>query len=217
MSDDFYIRNGKQIKKATAAEPITNKSDLYEISRAFEKGYTKKEGKKEKHYKPHPKYRMLWELSIGLGFRISDTLTLTVEEVTEQDTEKEEKKTGKKRPVILNARLQGLVNDYIKEFKLKPEDKLIFSNNKSKNGGEIDRSQAYRKLKEVVNTVCPKIRFSNHTCRKTWAYFLYLKEGKNITIVQKALNHTSSLTTCDYIGLSKKELKEKLTDFDPLA
>ena len=113
--------------------------------------------------------------------------------------------------------MQGLVNDYIKEFKLKPEDKLIFSNNRSKNGGEIDRSQAYRKLKEVVNTVCPKIRFSNHTCRKTWAYFLYLKEGKNITIVQKALNHTSSLTTCDYIGLSKKELKEKLTDFDPLA
>lgn len=210
FEQNYYIRNGVKIKKATASTPITDKADLFKITETFRADVKSK--------KLHKKYLILWELAVGLGFRISDTLPLTVADVMGNDIEVTEKKTGKRRMLVLNERLQTLVNKYIKEFNLKADDKLIFSN--TSNGIKtkaIDRSQAYRKLKEEVKKVCPNIRFSNHTCRKTWAYMLYLANDKNIAIVQKALNHASSLTTADYIGLSKQELREKLTNFDPLG
>lgn len=211
IKSGYYTRNGKEIKKATASSPIMDKADLFKITEAFKSGTA---GKKP----PHEKYLILWELSIGLGFRISDTLKLTVADVTTAEAEVIEQKTHKRRMVILNERLQKLVNAYIAEYDLKPTDKLIFANRKDGSKSEaIDKSQAYRKMGEIVNAVCPDIRFSNHTCRKSWAYALYIANNKNITIVQKALNHTSSLTTADYIGLSKKELKETLLNFDPLA
>lgn len=209
--DGFYIRNGKEIKKATASTPIKNKTDLFRITEAFKNGTATVKA-------PHEKYLILWELSVGLGFRISDTLKLTVADVTTAEAEIIEQKTQKRRMVVLNERLQVLVNSYIEKYQLRAEDKLIFANRKDGSKTEaIDKSQAYRKMGEVVNSVCPTIRFSNHTCRKSWAYALYIASGKNITVVQKALNHSSSLTTADYIGLSKDELKEVLMNFDPFA
>lgn len=213
VKDGFYIResDGAEIRKATASSPIMNKADLFKITEAFRNGIS---GNKP----PHAKYLILWELSVGLGFRISDTLKLTVADVTSEESEIIEQKTQKRRMVVLNERLQALVNGYIEKYHLQPEDKLIFANRKDGSKAEaIDKSQAYRKMREIVETVCPAIRFSNHTCRKSWAYALYVANGKNIAIVQKALNHSSSLITADYIGLSKRELKETLMNFDPLA
>lgn len=216
VKDGYYLRNGKEIKKATASTPIMDKADLFKIAEVFKNkdGFTDKNGKH--HKQPHKKYQILWELSIGLGYRIQDTLNLTVEDVTTPETEIIEKKTKKKKAVILNERLQALVNSYIGEFNLQPTDKLIFANRE--NGAKtkaIDKSQAYRMLKDVVNSVCPYVRFSNHTTRKAWAYQLYIHENKNIAVVQKALGHSTSLITADYIGLSRKELKEILINFDP--
>lgn len=211
--DGYYIReaDGAEIRKATASSPIMDKADLFRITEAFKNGTA---GKKP----AHEKYLILWELSVGLGFRISDTLKLTVADVTTPEAEVIEQKTQKRRMVVLNERLQGLVNAYIAKYHLQAEDKLIFANRKDGSKTEaIDKSQAYRKMREIVEGVCPNIRFSNHTCRKSWAYALYIANGKNIAIVQKALNHTSSLITADYIGLSKRELKETLQNFDPLA
>lgn len=211
--DGYYIRgtDGAEIKKATASTPIMDKADLFRITEAFKNGTAAVKA-------PHEKYLILWELSIGLGFRISDTLKLTVSDVTTPDAEVIEQKTQKRRMIVLNDRLQALVDAYIEKYHLRPDDKLIFANRKDGSKTDaIDKSQAYRKMREIVEAVCPNIRFSNHTCRKSWAYALYIANNRNIAIVQKALNHSSSLITADYIGLSKKELKETLMNFDPLA
>lgn len=212
-------RQGKEVKihKPSGSTPITEQSKLYEIKNALLKGVTDKSGNITLKA-PHEKYYILWSLSLGLGFRISDTLKLTVKDVTTSNAEITEQKTGKRRMVTVPAGLQPVINEYIKKYDLKDNDKLIFANRKDgAKDKAIDKSQAYRKLREIVEKVCPDVQFSNHTTRKTWAYFLYIKEDKNIAIVQKALNHTSSLTTCDYIGLSKKELKETLVKYDPMS
>lgn len=216
---ETYTRttDGKEIHKPSASTPITEQSKLYEIKNALLKGIMNEKGKVILN-PPHPKYYILWSLSLGLGFRISDTLKLSVKDVTTSNAEITEQKTGKRRMVTVPAGLQHVLNDYIRKYDLKENDKLIFANRKDGTKDKaIDKSQAYRKLREIVEAVCPDVQFSNHTTRKTWAYFLYLKEDKNIAIVQKALNHTSSLTTCDYIGLSKKELKETLVKYDPMS
>lgn len=206
---EYYERNGIRIKTATASTPIMDKGTLHKITSYIEDLC--------KQNKVHYKYYILWRLSLGLGFRICDTLKLTVADVTKSDASITEQKTGKERMLVLNEQLQQIVDRYIERYKLQPSDVLIFAN--SSNGVRtkaIDRSQAYRKLKELVNAVDDSIRFSNHTCRKSWAYALYIANNKNIAVVQKALNHSSSLTTADYIGLSKKELKQILQNFDPL-
>jgi len=206
---EYYERNGIRIKTATASTPIMDKDILNRITYFIEDMC--------KHKDLHFKYYILWRLSLGLGFRISDTLKLTVEDVTKCNNDIIEKKTGKERMVILNDKLQAIVDWYIKEYNLNPDDMLIFSNSsKGSKKKAIDRSQAYRKLKELVNRVDETIRFSNHTLRKSWAYALYIANDKNIAVVQKALNHSSSLTTADYIGLSQQELKKILVKFDPL-
>ena len=212
-------RHGKEVEihKPSGSTPIMKKEELYKIKDALTNGLIDKSGNiiiKP----PHEKYYLLWCLSLGLGFRISDTLKLSVKDVTTSNAEITEQKTGKRRMVTVPAGLQHVLNDYIRKYDLKENDKLIFANRKDgAKDKAIDKSQAYRKLREIVEAVCPDVQFSNHTTRKTWAYFLYLKEDKNIAIVQKALNHTSSLTTCDYIGLSKKELKETLIKYDPMS
>lgn len=206
---EYYERNGIKIRTATASTPIMDKDVLNRITYSIEDLC--------KNNKLHYKYYILWRLSLGLGFRISDTLKLTVADVTGYDNNIIEKKTGKERMVILNNKLQMIIDGYIEHYNLKSDDMLIFS--KSSSGSKkkaIDRSQAYRKLKELVNNIDKNIRFSNHTLRKSWAYALYIANDKNIAIVQKALNHTSSLTTADYIGLSRQELKNILVKFDPL-
>lgn len=218
---ETYItnRHGKEVEihKPSGSTPIMKKEELYKIKDALTNGLTNKSGNITLKA-PHEKYYILWSLSLGLGFRISDTLKLTVKDVTSSNAEITEQKTGKRRMITVPTGLQPVLNTYIEKYNLKDNDKLIFANRK--NGAKnkaIDKSQAYRKLREIVEAVCPDVQFSNHTTRKTWAYFLYLKEDKNIAIVQKALNHTSSLTTCDYIGLSKKELKETLIKYDPMS
>lgn len=192
----------------TASTPIKSKEDLYRIRQALR-------GENPNIKKPHEKYLILFEIACTIGLRIGDTLQLTPQDIIEGG-EVYESKTGKKHLVAPNERLKELVTEYIKKYDLKPTDKLIFANRKDGNRSiAIDKSQAYRKLKEVVETVCPDVRFSNHTCRKTWAYMFYLSTGKDIAKVQKAMGHTSSLITADYIGLSKAELKAELESFDP--
>ena len=210
-----YLRNGKELKIPTPASPIREVADIVKIQQVL-KGELILEDKNGKRIKtPHKKYWLLFELSVGIGLRIQDTLSLTVDEVLKEQ-DKYEMKTGKKRQIVLNDRLRKVVEDYVSEFDLKGSDKLIFANRKDGTKNEaIDKSQAYRKLKEIVETVCPHVRFSNHTTRKTWAYRLYIKEDKNVAIVQKTLGHSSSLITLDYIGQSREEIREKLVSFDP--
>ena len=116
----------------------------------------------------------------------------------------------------MNDRLKDLVRKYMEKYHLQLDDVLIFANRKDgRKDKPIDKSQAYRKLKEIIEKVCPEVHFSNHTTRKTWAWSFYLATGKDIAKVQKVMGHTSSLITADYIGLSRQELKAELEKFDP--
>lgn len=203
-----YMRAGHLINVPTPATPIKSKEDLYKIRQALR-------GENPEIKKPHDKYLVLFEVACGLGLRIGDTLDRSVRDILDGG-EVYEQKTGKKHLVAPNDRLKELVRSYAEKYNLQLDDKLIFANRKdgSKNK-PIDKSQAYRKLKEIVEKVCPDVRFSNHTCRKTWAYMFYLSTGKDIAKVQKVMGHTSSLVTADYIGLSRQELKAELEKFDP--
>ena len=49
-----------------------------------------------------------------------------------------------------------------------------------------------------------------HGTRKTFAYWLYMDNRKDIGLVQKALGHQSSATTLAYIGIDTERLNNAI-------
>ena len=183
-----------EISTATAAEPIKDRSIIEGIKTALNTKKTRK-------------YYALFCTGINTALRISDILKLRVSDVETGYVHTTETKTGKRKQFPINDGLKAVLANYIKEFKLKDNDYLFFSNRKDglRNIKYIDQSQAYRKLKEVVENLYPEIHFSTHVLRKTCGYWLFQLRN-DITLVMHALNHSSVAVTMRYIGLTQESV-----------
>ena len=183
-----------EISTATAAEPIKDRAIIEGIKTILNTKKTRK-------------YYALFCTGLNVSLRISDLLNLRVLDVQTGYVHTKETKTGKSKQFPINDSLMAVLNNYIKEVNLKEDDYLFFSNRKDKlkNIKPMDQSQAYRKLKEVVENLYPEIHFSTHALRKTCGYWLY-KSTKDITLVMHALNHSSVAVTMRYIGLTQESV-----------
>lgn len=190
------IRTGieSEIITATAAEPIKDRSIIEGIKTAL-------------NTKKLRKYYALFCTGINTALRISDILKLRVNDVESGYVRTTETKTGKQKQFPINDALNAVLTNYIREFRLKDDDYLFFSNRKDKlrNIKYIDQSQAYRKLKEIVEGLYPEIHFSTHVLRKTCGFWLY-QARKDITLVMYALNHSSVSVSMRYIGLTQESV-----------
>lgn len=146
---------------------------------------------------------ILFGLGIFCGLRISDTLNLKVKDVRKKWNLKiKQQKTGKTIEIILNRELKEMIDKYTEN--MKETDPLI----KSRVGNKsISRTQAYRIMQDIQE----EFNLENmgcHSTRKTFAYWLYMDNKKDIGLVQKALGHQSSATTLTYIGMDKERINE---------
>ena len=184
-----------EIHVATAAEPIKDRAIIEGIKTALNTKKTRK-------------YYALFCTGINTALRISDILKLRVSDVESGYVHTTETKTGKRKQFPINDSLMAVLQNYINEYKLKNDDYLFFSNRKDslRNVKYIDQSQAYRKLKEVIEGLYPEIHYQNHTLRKTAAYWLLKNNGNDITLVMHALNHSSVAVTMRYIGLTQENV-----------
>lgn len=184
-----------EISTATAAEPIKDRAIIEGIKTTLNTKKTRK-------------YYALFCTGINTALRISDILKLRVSDIETGYVHTTETKTGKRKKFPINDSLMAVLQNYIREFKLKDDDFLFFSNRKDglRNVKYIDQSQAYRKLKEVVEGLYPEIHYQNHTLRKTAAYWLLKNNGNDITLVMHALNHSSIAVTMRYIGLTQENV-----------
>ena len=161
-------------------EPIKDKSVVKNIMKSLE-------GENQRN-------AIMFGLGIYCGFRISDILNLKVKE-----------KTGKMINIPLNRELKKLIDEYTEE--MKDDDYLI----KSRKGinKPITRTQAYRIMKEIEEYFNIE-NLGCHGTRKTFAYWLYMDNKKDIGLVQKALGHQSSATTLAYIGMDTERLNNAI-------
>ncbi len=183
-----------EINTATAAEPIKDRSIIEGIKTSLNTKKTRK-------------YYALFCTGINTALRISDILKLKVSNIKTGYVHTTETKTGKSKQFPINDGLQAVLKNYIREFGLHTDDYLFFSNKKdgTKNTKHIDQSQAYRKLKEVVESLYPEIHFSTHVLRKTCGFWLF-QLTNDITLVMHALNHSSVAVTMRYIGLTQESV-----------
>jgi integrase len=156
----------------------------------------------------------LFVLGINSGLRVSDLLKLTVGDVVDDSGKPldriilREKKTGKGKSFPISATAARAIRDYLATRSDAGADEPLFLSRKSKGGtGHLQRAQAYKIINDAAQAVGITEAIGTHTLRKTFGYHAY-KDGKDITLIQKLLNHASPATTLAYIGITQDELDD---------
>lgn len=163
------------------------------------------------------------------GFRISEALSLRVEDVWDGRAVKPEialrrgrLKGGRgcrKRRVHerivpvhprLKAALQNLINSRFGDSFADPRS-YLFTGRKSRPGvhGEpIGRMRAYGILRAAAIATGNGNRVGTHSLRKSFAHEIYERSGHNLVLTQRVMGHTSVLTTVRYLHIGKEEAAE---------
>jgi site-specific recombinase XerD len=67
--------------------------------------------------------------------------------------------------------------------------------------------QTWKTLNKAAEAVGIRERVGTHTLRKTFAYHAY-KQGQDITLIQKLLNHSAPSVTLGYIGITQDQMDD---------
>ncbi len=146
---------------------------------------------------------LLFMFGIYSGLRVSDIIKLRVRDVKGKDRMTvKETKTGKEKILKINSMLRKEIAVYIIG---KKDYEVLFKSPRGINK-PISRQQAYN----IINNAGKHFgleRIGTHTMRKTFGFHIYQKT-KDITLVQKLLNHSSPEFTLAYIGMTQKTMED---------
>ncbi len=150
---------------------------------------------------------LLFTIGTNSGLRISDILKLNIGDVKNKEyITLREQKTGKFKRFPINSKLKSMFENYIKD---KPSDSPLFTtifNNR------LDRSNAYRIIKNACEQAGVSAKVGTHTLRKTFGYHHY-KQYKDIALLQKIFNHAAPYVTLRYIGIEQDQIDESYKNF----
>lgn len=153
---------------------------------------------------------IMFNLGINTGLRISDILTLKVNDVRNKThIEIREKKTNKSRRIVLNSNIYKELQEFTQ---YKQDDDYIFTSHR-KDNRPITRIQAYRVINDVAKKVNIKESIGTHTLRKTFGYHHY-KQYKDVATLQKILNHSHPLITLSYIGINNDMIDDSIMNLE---
>lgn len=144
------------------------------------------------------RWRLVWDVGVATGLRISDVLSLKTEQLGERKTtlSVREIKTGKLRKVKLPVTLASDLRSFAGEV-------WVFES-PVKKGRPLSRSGAYRGVRRAAYASGIETPVGTHSARKTYAQELYDSTG-DAEAVRRELKHNSIGTTMLYIhGVNKK-------------
>ena len=177
----------------TTVEPIRRKEDIEKVEKLLEK-----QSKRD---------HLLFVFGINCGLRISDILKLNVGDVRNKThIQIIEKKTGKFKKFPINAKLQPLLEDFVKGRR--SNEPLFLSHWKHR----LDRSTAYYIIKDACENAGLQIKAGTHTMRKSFGYHHY-RQFKDVAMLQKIFNHSSPQITLRYIGVEQEQIEDSYNNF----
>ncbi|MFD1674076.1 site-specific integrase [Alicyclobacillus fodiniaquatilis] len=153
----------------------------------------------------------LFVLGINSGLRVSDLLRLNIEDVLSERGKVldritiREKKTGKAKTFPISNNSRKAIEEYLEKRASYLRSEPLFASRKGNT--HIQRVQAWKALNKAAKAVGIKERMGTHTLRKTFAYHAF-KQGQDITLLQKLLNHSAPSITLRYIGITQDQLDD---------
>lgn len=157
---------------------------------------------KMKDVLPSQRDRIMFTLGINTGLRISDLVELKPEDFKDGHLELREKKTGKIKSLRLSDNVWEQIKDYIDAY----PKKWMFTSRKK--GNHISTHQAW----VIISTAAKKLGLEHvgtHSMRKTFGYQAW-RHGKDLTLIQDALNHSNQRITMRYLGITEDILNKEL-------
>lgn len=173
-------------------QPIKNKRDIERMKRAL---------------RGNPRDLLLFIIGINSSLRISDILALKVGDVSDEYITLRERKTNKRKRIRVNSAIQDAVNRLVPTGA--SADDWLFPSRKGT--APISRVQAWRILNAAADRAGLNIELGTHSLRKTFAYHAY-KNGTDIALLMRVLNHGSQRETLRYIGIEQEAIDDVYID-----
>ena len=139
--------------------------------------------------------RLVMEVCLCTGLRVSDVLTLRPEQVRKGRFTVQERKTGKSRRVYIPEELR--------ERLLKVGNELYIFPNRYNGRKPRTRAAVWKDLKRAAKAFRLKENVGTHTARKNWAVEQMRKSGGDVEALQKTMNHQSVEITLLYAMADK--------------
>ena len=178
-------------------QPIRNRKELQKFSTYYQT------------VKPHPRNYALIILGLNTALRISDLLQLQWFDVYDFYTQRFrehllilEQKTGKQNYIALNKNAKNALRWYMDACFPQESDYLFCKNTDRQH--PINRSQAYRIVKEAAAQTTNSRMVSCHSMRKTFGYNAW-KQGAQPALLMGLFNHSSYDVTKRYLGIEQDE------------
>lgn len=177
----------------TTVEPIRNKKDIKKVENVLSQ--------------QSKRNLLLFVLGTNCGLRISDLLSLNIDDVRNKThIQIVEKKTGKFKKFPINDRLKPMIEEFVKG---KRDKEPLF---KSHWGKRLDRVTAYYLIRDACEKAGLQERIGTHSMRKTFGYHHY-QQFKDVVILQKIFNHSSPQITLRYIGIEQDQIDYSYSNF----
>ncbi|MFO3797744.1 MAG: tyrosine-type recombinase/integrase, partial [Anaerolineales bacterium] len=161
--------------------------------------------------------RAIMETLFASGMRISELISLKINQLDHSGKIFVEGKGRKRRFIYLTARAEGYIRDYLKMRD--DENPYIFvaerglnANNKKKH---ISPNYVQMKIKWYREYLGMSIKTSAHSLRHGFATYL-AEQGANPAAIQVLLGHESLETTTRYVHASDRFAETTHRDFHPL-
>lgn len=159
--------------------------------------------------------RTLFLLGVTTGFRISELLSMDVEDVHDGREVRDRVRVARRnvkgsksgQSVSINPQVAKIIALHIEGGELRAGDPLF----KSQKGGAITRQRAWQILKagfEDAGLLGAEGELGTHSLRKTFARYMWERSDNDIFFVQKALRHASPASTVAYLSFADEELDE---------
>lgn len=171
---------------------------------------SKEEVKKMLELAPSLKSKMVVEMLYSSGLRVSELLSLKINDLNLADrTGKTLGKGNKERMFILSERVINHLDKYIKEYKI---TNFLFP-------GQDQQQMQSRNVQKIISNLAQKAginkKVTPHKLRHSFATHL-LNSGVNIRIIQELLGHSNLQTTQIYTHVSLEEIKKIKSPLDEL-
>ncbi len=156
----------------------------------------------------------LIELLYGLGLRISEAITLQIDQLHfDEDVVMVQGKGNKQRLVPLGQKVSASLKQYLASERqsLNARDNTLLLNWRGK---PLSRMGAWKIVQQICLASDIKTAVSPHTFRHTFATHL-IEAGADLRSVQEMLGHTDISTTQIYTHLDQDYLRETHKSFHP--
>lgn len=151
----------------------------------------------------NPKHKLLIELMLSSGLRISECITLKIQDINmkEKTIHVKSGKGDKDRITIVSQNTLNNLQRYIAERKYQSE--YLFT---KKSGKPLTPKLAQKIIPLLTRKAGIQKKITPHTLRHTFATLL-LDSGTNLRLIQELLGHSSISTTQVYTHISKEQIR----------